>query len=51
MADQYSKRPSVQRFERKPTFAGRDVKRTVVVRRTRPEKTGRAMRPMRSERG
>ena len=50
MADNYSKRPSVTRFGRKKTYAGRDVKRTTVVRRNTPKEKGRKMRPMRKVR-
>ena len=36
MSDAYSKKPTVKRFTRKPTYPGRDVKRTVITRRNRP---------------
>jgi len=54
MADTYAKKPTVTRFARKKTYAGRDVKRTTVVRRNRPGlamRKGRAMKPMRAMRG
>lgn len=50
MADQYAKKPTVTRFTRKPTFAGRDVKRTTVVRRDVPGRPARPMRPVRKGR-
>ena len=46
MADLYSKKPTVTRFKRKATYAGRDVKRAVVSRRVRPMKNGHEVRPM-----
>ncbi len=52
MADQYSKKPTVTRFNRKKTYAGRDVKRTVVSKRGRPgiaKRAERLLRPMRSK--
>ena len=46
--DKYAKKPTVKRFDRKKTYAGRDVKRTVVTRRERPGLKGRKMRPMKA---
>ena len=54
MPNKTAKKPVVTRFTRKPTYAGRDVKRTTVVRRDRPmtkERKMVAMRPMRKGRG
>lgn len=41
-----NKRPSVTRFLRKKTYAGRDVKRTRVVRRNTLRERGRKIKPM-----
>lgn len=41
------KRPKVTRFNSKKTYAGRSVKRTVVVRRNTPHERGRKMKLMR----
>lgn len=49
MAGQYAQRPTVKRFQRTVTKAGREIKKTTVVRRG-VEKT-RKMRPMRPMRG
>jgi len=51
MSDLYAKKPTVTRFTRKKTYAGRDVKRTVVSRRARPLKSGHEMRPMKALKG
>lgn len=50
MADKYSKKPSVQRFVRQKTYAGRDIKRTRVVRRNRSELRGRRIKTLRKMR-
>ena len=51
MADRYAKKPVVTRFVKKPTYAGREVKRTTVVRRNLPKKRNlRKLRPMRKGR-
>lgn len=52
MADKFAKRPKVQRFNQKKTYAGRTVKRTVLTRRNRPMlnmKKGRNLKPMRAK--
>lgn len=46
MADAYGKKPTVTRFVRKPTFAGRDVKKTSVVKRINPLEKGKKMKPL-----
>ena len=46
--DTYAKRPKVTRFNQKKTYAGRTVKRTLVLNRARPGTKGRKMRPMKA---
>ena len=46
--DIYAKKPTVKRFNRKSTYAGRDVKRTTVIRRSRPMEKGKKMKPIKA---